>query len=51
LPVLQQAPVTEGDSLGVLAISLDDSLIAEVHLIAAVSVERMSVWEKLMSYF
>ena len=51
LPALQQAPVTEGDSLGVLAISLEDSLIAEVHLIAAVSVERMSVWEKLMSYF
>ena len=51
LPTLHEAPVAEGDSLGVLAISLDDSLIAEIDLIAATSVERMSVWEKLMSYF
>ncbi len=51
LPILREAPVTKGDSLGTLAISLDDSLIAEVPLIAAASVARMSLWEKLMSYF
>jgi D-alanyl-D-alanine carboxypeptidase (penicillin-binding protein 5/6) len=51
LPTLWEAPVKEGDSLGVLAISLDDSLLAQIDLVAATSIERMSVWEKLMSYF
>ena len=51
LPELQEAPVAEGDTLGQLAISLDDSLIAEIHLVAGSTVGRMSVWEKLMSYF
>jgi hypothetical protein len=34
-----------------LAISLDDSLLAQIDLVAATSIERMSLWEKLMSYF
>ncbi len=51
LPELFEAPVAQGDSLGRLVVSLDDSLVAEVHLIAAAGVDRMSVWEKLMSYF
>jgi D-alanyl-D-alanine carboxypeptidase (penicillin-binding protein 5/6) len=51
LPVLHEAPVTEGDSIGVLQLSLDDRLLARVDLLAAASVARMSLWEKLMSYF
>lgn len=51
LPALREAPVTEGDSLGTLQLSLDDRLLARVNLLAATSVGRMSLWEKLMSYF
>ena len=50
LPALRQAPVTEGDSIGVLQLSLDDRLLARINLLAAASVARMSLWEKLMSY-
>jgi hypothetical protein len=51
LPDLLDAPVMAGDSLGVLQFILDDLLLARVHLVAATSVARMSLWEKLMSYF
>ena len=51
LPALREAPVTEGDSIGVLQLSLDDRLLARTNLLAATSVARMSLWEKLMSYF
>lgn len=51
LPALREAPVTEGDSIGVLQLSLDDRLLARIDLLAAASVARMSLWEKLMSYF
>ena len=51
LPELRDAPVTAGDSIGVLQLSLDDRLLARVNLLAAASVERMGLWEKLMSYF
>ena len=51
LPELHPAPVAAGDTLGVLKISLDDSLLAQVSLVAATSIERMTLWEKLMSYF
>ena len=51
LPALLDAPVMAGDSLGVLQFILDDLLLARVHLVAATSVARMSLWEKLMSYF
>ena len=45
------APVARGDSLGILKITIGDSLLARVHLVAADSVGRMSVWEKFISYF
>ena len=51
LPELQPAPVAAGDTLGVLRLRLDDDVLAQVELIAADSVGRMSVWEKLLSYF
>ena len=51
LPELQPAPVAAGDTLGVLHLHLDDTLLARVELVAADSVGRMSVWEKLLSYF
>lgn len=51
LPELKPAPVVAGDTLGVLRLRLDDALLAQVELIAADSVGRMSVWEKLLSYF
>jgi hypothetical protein len=43
--------VQKGDSLGVLSLTIGDSLLARVNLVAARSVERMSAWEMLMSYF
>ena len=51
LPELQPAPVAAGDTLGMLHLRLDDAVLAQVELIAADSVGRMSVWEKLLSYF
>jgi hypothetical protein len=37
--------------LGKLKISLGDSLLAEVPIVAEKSVERMGLWDKLMTYF
>jgi len=51
LPDELPAPVQKGDSLGVLSLTIGDSLLARVNLVAARSVERMSAWEMLMSYF
>ena len=51
LPELFPAPVEAGDSLGTVDISLGDSLLAQVTLVADESVGRMSYWEKLLSYF
>jgi D-alanyl-D-alanine carboxypeptidase (penicillin-binding protein 5/6) len=51
LPKLYEAPVVEGDTLGTLQLSLDERLLARVDLVAAASVGRMSMWEKLMGYF
>ena len=51
LPEEQPAPVAAGDSLGVLHLRLDDAVLARVDLVAADTVARMSVWEKLLSYF
>ncbi len=51
LPELLPAPVEAGDELGTVGISLGDSLIAQVTLVADQSVGRMSYWEKLLSYF
>lgn len=51
LPKLISAPVEAGDSLGTVDISLGDSLLAQVTLVAHQAVGRMSYWEKLLSYF
>jgi len=51
LPTELPAPVEAGQDIGKLKISIGDSLLTEVNLIATKSVGRMSVWEKLMSYF
>ena len=51
LPEEQPAPVAAGDTLGALHLRLDDAVLARVELVAADSVGRMSVWEKLLSYF
>ena len=50
LPELYEAPITQGDSIGTLQFSLDDRVLARVQLVAAETVGRMSMWEKLMSY-
>jgi hypothetical protein len=51
LPKELPAPIVEGSELGRLKISLGDSLLAEVAVVAEKSVGRMGMWEKLMSYF
>ncbi len=51
LPLKQAAPVYRGQELGKLKISLGDSLVAEVDLVAEKSVRRMEMWERLMSFF
>ncbi len=51
LPAEYPAPVDAGDELGMLKVSLGDSLLATVELVAARSVESMGMWERLMSYF
>ena len=51
LPDLLPAPVEAGDELGRIDISMGDSLLAQVTLVADRSVGRMSYWEKLLSYF
>lgn len=48
---LLPAPIKAGDELGMVEISVGDSLLAQVKLVADRSVGRMSYWEKLMSYF
>ena len=47
----RNAPVAAGDSLGTLRITTGETLLAAVNLVAQKSVERMSLWEMLMSYF
>lgn len=51
LPELYPAPVEAGDDIGDLRITLGDSLLARIDLVAGNSVARMTLWEKLMSYF
>ena len=51
LPALLPAPVAAGDELGSVDISIGDSLLAQVKLVADRSVGRMTYWEKLLSYF
>ncbi len=51
LPAKHPAPVRQGQGLGKLKVSLGDSLLAEVDLVAEKSVDRVGLWERLMSYF
>jgi len=51
LPAMQPAPVEAGQKLGELKISLGDSLLARIDLVADRSVGRMSLWEMFLSYF
>jgi D-alanyl-D-alanine carboxypeptidase (penicillin-binding protein 5/6) len=51
LPAKHPAPVSRGQGLGKLKVSLGDSLLAEVDLVAEKSVARVGLWERLMSYF
>ncbi len=51
LPAELPAPVRAGEGLGLLEITLGDSLLAQVDLVAEKSVGRMGLWEKFMSYF
>ncbi len=51
LPTQLPAPIAEGAELGHLKISLGDSLLVDVAIVAEKSVGRMGLWEKLMSYF
>ncbi|MBI2505198.1 MAG: D-alanyl-D-alanine carboxypeptidase [Candidatus Latescibacteria bacterium] len=51
LPPKHPAPVRQGQGLGKFKVSLGDSLLAEVDLVAEKSVERVGLWERLMSYF
>lgn len=51
LPSKHPAPVRQGQGLGKFKVSLGDSLLAEVDLVAEKSVERVGLWERLMSYF
>ena len=51
LPDLVPAPVVQGTELGRLKVSLGDSVLADVPIVAEKSVGRMDWWDKLMSYF
>ena len=51
LPEMLEAPIAAGDSLGLLNISLGDSLLAAIPLVAAVGVERVGWWEMFMRWF
>ncbi len=51
MPSELPAPIEGGAELGKLKISLGDSLLAEVSIVAEKSVERMGLWDKLMTYF
>jgi D-alanyl-D-alanine carboxypeptidase (penicillin-binding protein 5/6) len=51
LPTKRPAPVRAGEELGVLRISLGDSVIANVEVVAERSISRMGLWERVLSYF
>jgi D-alanyl-D-alanine carboxypeptidase len=51
LPREHAAPVDAGEPLGRMEFTLGDSLIAQVDLVAARGVERMTLWEKVLSLF
>ena len=51
LPSEFPAPIAGGAELGKLKITLGDSLLAEVPIVAEKSIGRMGLWDKLMTYF
>ncbi len=51
LPEEFPAPVAAGTELGELRVSLGDSLLAVVPIHAEKSIDRMGLWDKLMTYF
>ncbi len=51
LPEACTAPVAAGTELGKLRVSLGDSLLAVVPIHAEKSIDRMGLWDKLMTYF
>ena len=51
LPDELPAPVEAGDELGTLSVSLGDSLLAQFEVVAAKSIARMGLWDRLLSYF
>ena len=51
LPEIVPAPVEQGAELGRLKVTLGDSVLADVPIVAEKSVGRMDWWDKFMSYF
>ena len=51
IPTEHPAPVEAGEELGRMQVSLSDSVLAMVDLVAGKSVGRMGIWDMLMSYF
>ncbi len=51
LPEIVPAPVEQGAELGRLKVSLSDSVLADVPIVAEKRVGRMDWWDKFMSYF
>ena len=51
IPTEHPAPVEAGEELGRMQVSLGDSVLAMVDLVAGKSVGRMGFWDMLMSYF
>ena len=51
LPEIVPAPVEQGAELGRLKVSLGDSVLADVPIVAEKRVGRMDWWDKFMSYF
>ena len=51
LPAEHPAPVEAGQELGQMQVSLGDSLLAQINLVANKSVGRMGIWDMFMSYF
>jgi len=51
LPDRVEAPIKHGAQLGNLHISIRDSSLAKIPIVAALSIERMGLWEKFLSFF
>ena len=51
MPERIEAPIQRGDQLGELHISIKDSTIAKLPIVAGTSIERMGILEKFLSFF